>query len=46
MVGEFRHRVNTMLHVPEVVSAINQYYDMLEERGITARAHERVTDGE
>jgi len=44
--AEFRHRVNSMLEVPQVISAINQYYDMLEERGITSRAHERVTDGE
>jgi len=44
--AEFRHSVNQMTDTRQVISTINQYYDMLEARGITARAHERVTEGE
>jgi len=44
--AEFRHSVNKMTDTAQVIGTIHQYYDMLEARGITSRAHERVTEGE
>lgn len=44
--AEFRHNVNRMTEPAPVIDAIHTYYDMLAARGVTSRAHERVTDGE
>lgn len=44
--AEFRHSVNQMTNAQQVIGTIHQYYDTLETRGITHRAHERVTAGE
>ena len=44
--AEFRHNVNRQTEPAEVRSIIRTYYDGLQERGITQRAHERITDGE
>ncbi len=42
----FRYKVNTQSDPEGVKATIRDYYDDLAQRGITARAHERVTDGE
>ncbi|OYW13631.1 MAG: tRNA dihydrouridine synthase DusB [Rhodospirillales bacterium 12-54-5] len=44
--AEFRHTVNRLTEVAPVIDTIHQYYETLAARGITSRAHERVTDGE
>lgn len=44
--AEYRHRVNRMTHADDVRNAIREYYDDLLQRGVTARAHERVSEGE
>jgi len=44
--AEYRHRVNRMTNADEVRTAIREYYDDLLQRGITSRAHERVSEGE
>ncbi|MFM9890387.1 MAG: tRNA dihydrouridine synthase DusB [Rickettsiales bacterium] len=44
--AEFRFRVNRMTDAAQVKDSIAEYYDSLFARGITNRAHERVTDGE
>lgn len=42
----FRHSVNRMNEPEPVREAIRVFYDGLLARGITQRAHEKVTDGE
>ncbi len=44
--AEFRHSVNRMVEASQVTDAIHGFYDGLLARGITSRAHERVTEGE
>ena len=44
--AEFRHKVNTQMEPEMVKDIIRTYYDGLQERGITQRAHEKITDGE
>jgi tRNA-dihydrouridine synthase B len=44
--AEYRHRVNRMTNADEVRIAIRDYYDDLLQRGVTMRAHERVSEGE
>ncbi len=42
----FRHGVNRMSDAAEVKQAIHVFYDSMLQRGITSRAHIRVTEGE
>ncbi len=44
--AEFRHSVNRMTEPAPVIDTIHQFYETLVARGITHRAHERVTEGE
>lgn len=44
--AEFRHTVNRQLEPEGVKETIRSYYDSLVQRGITQRAHEKITDGE
>ena len=44
--AQFRHNVNRMSNAAEVKEAIRVFYDGLLERGVTSRAHIRVTEGE
>jgi tRNA-dihydrouridine synthase B len=44
--AEFRHGVNRLTDAEQVKDAIRIYYDDLAQKGITTRAHEKVTDGE
>ncbi len=44
--AEFRHKVNTQMEPEVVKDIIRVYYDGLQERGVTQRAHEKITDGE
>ncbi len=44
--AEFRHKVNTQTEPAAVKEIIRTYYDGLQQRGVTQRAHERVTEGE
>ena len=44
--AEFRHGVNRMVNPNEVKDAIYTYYEALAARGITQRAHEKITEGE
>jgi tRNA-dihydrouridine synthase B len=44
--AEFRNTVNRMTEVAPVTDAIHGFYDGLLARGITQRAHEKVTEGE
>lgn len=44
--AEFRQTVNRMGDATQVKDAIRVFYDGLLQRGITTRAHEKVTEGE
>jgi tRNA-dihydrouridine synthase B len=44
--AEFRHSVNRLTDTSQVKDTISTYYETLKARGVTQRAHERVTEGE
>ena len=44
--AEFRQKANRSTNSSEVKQFIHEFYDATVQRGVTARAHERVTDGE
>lgn len=44
--AEYRHSVNRLTDTNAVKDTIAAFYDSVIARGVTARAHERVTDGE
>lgn len=44
--AEFRQSVNRLLDPAAVKDAVHHFYDGLLARGITQRAHEKVTEGE
>jgi tRNA-dihydrouridine synthase B len=44
--AEYRQRVNRSTSSNEVKDFIREFYDATLQRGITSRAHERVTEGE
>jgi len=44
--AEFRHKANRSANSDEVKQFISEFYDATLQRGVTQRAHERVTDGE
>lgn len=44
--AEFRHKANRSSSSDEVKGFIREFYDATVQRGVTQRAHERVTDGE
>lgn len=44
--AEFRHGVNKLTDVEQVKTNIRDFYNGLLDRGITHRAHEKVTEGE
>ncbi|MES2984684.1 MAG: tRNA dihydrouridine synthase DusB [Pseudomonadota bacterium] len=44
--AQFRQTVNRMTEPQEVKETIRVFYDGLLQSGVTARAHERVTEGE
>lgn len=44
--AEYRQRVNRSTDSREVKTFIRDFYDATQQRGITQRAHERVTEGE
>ncbi len=44
--AEFRQKANRSSSSAEVKEFIREFYDATQQRGVTQRAHERVTDGE
>jgi len=44
--AEYRHAVNRSASSAEVKQIIRDFYDVTVQRGVLARAHERVTEGE